>query len=584
MRAGKMLTRDGGVFIQGTLFFMLILLMQTPTLGDLSKRWVYLSGNLYVDNNLPKIESVLERAKKAGYNGVLFSDYKTFTWWQLEDAPRWRRNARRLRETTRKLEMELVVCVFPFGYADSLLWHDVNLASGMPIKDAPLQRIGDRLKPVETAAVTNGSFEAHQNNQAMQYAFQDDPGRGSFMDSAVKKEGAVSLRFENVGQANPHGNARICQKTAVKPWQHYRLRVWMKTEDLTGGEIKLLVMADGRVLQWQHLQIRPDGQYRYIDQVSRLTSDWVEQCVTFNSLQHDSVMIYAGIWGGRTGSIWWDDLRIEAVPALNILRRDSLPVTITGANGELYEEGVDFDPIVDPQLGQTPWPGSYDTRHDAPAIKTTPQSRIKEGQTVLLSGYHPVLVYSGQINCSLSEPKVFDLCRQQIVHTEDALQPDGYMMSHDEIRCAGWEPQQIKRFGSAGELLAFNVRTCSQILHEMAPDKTIYIWSDMFDPFHNAVDDFYLVHRSLAGSWEGLDQDIVVMKWGGGQRAAPGLKFFADRGHPQMIAGYYDSPVATDHAMWSTAMKGVPNVTGVMYTTWENDYSDLEAFASAWWD
>jgi hypothetical protein len=98
--------------------------------SGLSKRWVYVSSNLYVNENVQKIELLLQRAQKAGYNGVLFTDYKTFTWWQLDDAKRWRRNARKLRDITKELEMELVVCVFPFGYAGALLWHDVNPASG----------------------------------------------------------------------------------------------------------------------------------------------------------------------------------------------------------------------------------------------------------------------------------------------------------------------------------------------------------------------------------------------------------------------------------------------------------------------
>ena len=121
--------------------------------GEMSKQWVYVSSNLYVNENVGRIEELLRRAQKAGYNGVLFTDYKTFTWWQLDDAERWKRNAGKLREITTELEMELVVCVFPFGYAGSLLWHDVNLASGMPIREAPLVAVGDELRSVETAEI-----------------------------------------------------------------------------------------------------------------------------------------------------------------------------------------------------------------------------------------------------------------------------------------------------------------------------------------------------------------------------------------------------------------------------------------------
>ena len=38
--------------------------------------------------------------------------------------------------------------------------------------------------------------------------------------------------------------------------------------------------------------------------------------------------------------------------------------------------------------------------------------------------------------------------------------------------------------------------------------ETIYVWNDMFDPFHNAVNDYYLVRGDLKGSWEGLPKDV----------------------------------------------------------------------------
>lgn len=94
----------------------------------------------------------------------------------------------------------------------------------------------------------------------------------------------------------------------------------------------------------------------------------------------------------------------------------------------------------------------------------------------------------------------------------------------------------------------------------------------MFDPNHNARQNYYLVNNTLEGSWNGLDTRIVIMKWGGGSIGRPGLKFFADRGHKQMIAAYYDGDVEADHRMWAEATAGIPGIVGVMYTTWQDDY------------
>ena len=264
------------------------------------KRWVYMSNNLYVNENLPKIEAILKRAKAAGYNGLLFADFKTGTWWKLSYGARWKANAGRLRKMTRDLGMELCPAVFPFGYAGSILFHDVNLASGMPIRDAPLIARKGFLVPVQTAEISNGSFEDYRGQTAKGFRFQDGPGKSSFLDTQVVKHGKASLRFENIGKSHRHGNGRICLEIPVQPWQQYRLRIWMKAERLTGGYPQLLVLAGGRTLQYQHLSAVNGKRRTNIKGLRGLTMDWIEQSVTFNSLDNSKVMLYVGRKERRT--------------------------------------------------------------------------------------------------------------------------------------------------------------------------------------------------------------------------------------------------------------------------------------------
>lgn len=546
-------------------------------------RWVYVTSNLYVSDNLPKLDALFLRASKCGYTGVLFSDFKTMTWWKLDAADRWRANAGELRRLATQHGLELHLCVFPIGYSEALLWHDPNLAAGVPIRETPLVRKGHVLAPAQTAHFANGSFEKYRGHKALGYSFQDGAGQASFIDTKVVKHGSASLRFENPGKINRHGNARVCQEFRVKPWQQYRVRAWLKADRLTASMLQLLVMGDKRILQYQHLTVGKNGKRRHVGSPHNLTTDWVEQSVTFNSLEHDSVKLYAGVWGGRDGTFWWDDIRVEPAPTLNILRRPELPVILRGSDGTPYAEKRDYEPIVDPGLGARPWSGTYDTYHTPPPLRVPEGSRIAEGARVHMDGYHAALVYGAQVSCSLSAPAVFDLCAQQIRHLREAMRPDGYLMSHDEIRCAGWEPRRTERQRTTGQLLAKNAGMCFAIACKEDPGKPVCVWSDMFDPHHNAHEDFYLVKGTLADSWQGLHRDIVIMKWGGGERARKGLKFFAGRGHKQMIAAYYDGNVEQDHRMWTQAADGIDGVAGVMYTTWRSNYADLERFAEAWW-
>ena len=115
------------------------------------------------------------------------------------------------------------------------------------------------------------------------------------------------------------------------------------------------------------------------------------------------------------------------------------------------------------------------------------------------------------------------------------------------------------------------------LLRNAAPDARILVWSDMFDPHHNAIDNYYLVNGSLKGSWEGLDRSVTIMNWNFGHRDES-LAFFAQRGHHQIIAGFYDGPL-DEVGRWLDSARPVSNIDGFMYTTWRQDYSQLEAVA-----
>ena len=88
---------------------------------------------------------------------------------------------------------------------------------------------------------------------------------------------------------------------------------------------------------------------------------------------------------------------------------------------------------------------------------------------------------------------------------------------------------------------------------------------------------FTVISITYAVDYLGLDKDVIILPWYFEKRSES-LKFFADRGHKQVIAGYYDHrPEQVKE--WLTAAKALPDsVTGVMYTTWQNKYDDLESF------
>ncbi len=157
-----------------------------------------------------------------------------------------------------------------------------------------------------------------------------------------------------------------------------------------------------------------------------------------------------------------------------------------------------------------------------------------------------------------------------------------YFLSHDEIRVANWNEPERASGRTAGQQLAENVRHCAEIIRRINPQAKLCIWSDMFDPHHNAVKDFYLVNGDLAGSWEGLPKDTIIINWNSGKPALS-LKHFAERGHSQVLAGYYDAPPERIRNWLDAGKDNTKSLCGMMDTTWQSNFTDLEKFAAAAW-
>ena len=125
------------------------------------------------------------------------------------------------------------------------------------------------------------------------------------------------------------------------------------------------------------------------------------------------------------------------------------------------------------------------------------------------------------------------------------------------------------------------MRRCVEVVRGINPQAKLCVWSDMFDPHHNARDKFYLVQGNLAGSWDGLPDGMIVVNWNHGQ-AVKSLPFFGDQGFKQVLAGYYDSDPQRIRD-WLNLGGNTRGVSGVMYTTWTGNFDHLEAFAEAAW-
>ena len=168
--------------------------------------------------------------------------------------------------------------------------------------------------------------------------FGDASNQEEFLDKAAKilgidrdvfKSGHASLRISNFDRA-PKKTAGIEQEVSVHPYRCYRLRCWVKAENLNptdpfGSEnftLEVRGVSDGRRLQYLNPGVRP-------------SSDWQEVAVGFNTWGYDKVRIAPTVEGSGEGKFWIDDLRLEEVGLVNVLRRPGAPFRNTSPVREI---------------------------------------------------------------------------------------------------------------------------------------------------------------------------------------------------------------------------------------------------------
>lgn len=541
-----------------------------PAGAELADRWVYLATNFQVDQNVTDALALIERSAKAGYNGMVVADSKFMMWDRV--IPKYFDNVRKVRDSLRSHGMKCIASVCPVGYSGGIMGHDPNLAEGLPVIDAPFVARGGKLVPSDdSAAVANGSFEQYKGNAPAGWSFIDQPGKISFVDTDVKFEGKASLRMQDIGISDSvNGHGRAHQAIKVRPFRYYHVSAEIKTQDFEAAdEIRIAILAkDGTSLN-------------YYQPAVKKTQDWRRADITFNSLEFDEVRLYVGVWGGKGGKLWIDDVKIEPGGFNNVIRRDGAPLKIAAADGKTtYVEGKDFARVADPLMGMDPYAGAFTVWHKQPEIAVPAGSGIADGQTVLASYYHPAIVHSSQVMCCLCEPKVYDILRWQIQQVHKNLSPDGYFLQHDEIRSQGYDASCVGSGKTPGANLADNLARCVKMVRDEDAGKPLYVWSDMFDPNHNAkkAGRYYLVKGvgPWYESWKDFPQSLVVVNWA--QNDAKTLDFFAAMGNEQILAGYYDADPKRITQWLKLALK-VKGVRGVMYTTWRNNYKDMETFA-----
>lgn len=527
--------------------------------GEFREKAFLLSRNMAVPGNLPEMKRLIDAAADASYNVVYLRDSK-FTGVRLQDR-NYLANVKQIADHARNRSMKVILGIAPVGDVNMHLRFNPNFAEAAPVENAPYIVRGGRLVPGEDL-LRNVKSAAWlmKNRENIVYCAEE----GSFrMTGGKKKEYRISLPL------------------TVKPFQHYRFSCLIRTEGVPRNNgINLFV--DGGM---------PDGtrvslNYRHLTKWDRIgmTQKYIRYSITFNTLECRSITLYAGAWNLGEGIVRFKDFKLEPAGFINVVRRDTTPVIVTLQDGKtVCREGVDFQRIEDPRLGSSPRKGLFNDRHDAPEIQIPSGSRLKEGDRILVSYHHALLSQKSALFC-LSRPEFMELMKDDIRRLQTAVRPDGWLLNIDEVRAYGYDPDCVKSGKNAGEALACCVRELHGFLRKISPDSAVYMWNDMFCPYHNAQPGryYYFVRGrgSLAPSPDSLPKDIIIVNWLNSSDSAmrSSIRHFTQQGHWSIICpGYFDSFKPDLTAKLLALGKEEKGVIGFAYVTWTRNYKYLKS-------
>jgi hypothetical protein len=530
--------------------------------GASPQLWYLENSYLSSPSAVQQTEAIIDQAAAAGYTGVVMwdsgIDFLQYSWWN----PSYMKQVIQHAQSKGLAVMPLVA---PYGHSYDELIENPNMAEGQQVVGTQFQvdPTGKTLKVVNSfPGLVNSGFE---NGQTGWFSYGDP---GSSVDNTVAHTGSSSALIRNAPL-----NCRIAQSFAVQPWREYHMRMYYKTQSFSG---------------YSQVEVFADGNFSYnrVNQPVSMasTQDWTQWDYTFNSGPHTAMEILTGVWGGSQGSLWYDDITLEETALVYVLRGSGTPLTVYDPNNptHVFQENTDFGAISDTQFnGPTPY--FQDNWHQPMIVPVPSGSSLQPGQIVAMNWYAIQPVY-GDAGVSLTDPAALQWRSQNAAAVASVFtNPSGYMFGYDEMRHMNSTPSAKAMNMTPAQLLDWHFNQTYQLYRAINPSTPIYVWSDMFDPNHNAVNNYFLVEGDLTGSWTGLPSDVIMMNWNLGDLKTSATWFAtAPYVHRQVIAGYYDSGDGSGAATTELSqVAGIPGILGLMYTTFNNDYSQMANFANA---
>lgn len=476
--------------------------------------------------------NVVQRAHKAGYNGVILSAHLDLmhTWGNGSYLSNRVVQAKAFCDS---LGMDLVPMTWDVGYGGDC---PPNWFESRTVADLPYVRSGDRAIFDPPSVTVEGGPTAHMS-------FSGDVGRQMPM--------------------------RPTRRFKLRKGVRYVLTVRAKSTDVPESDlfqfIGFVPSANGKAAYYSSQKFPHDGK-------------WHDLVFPFEAKTDEEVTMVFGHWG-KVGRLELSDFKVRARGICGATRRDGIPFIVKdAASGVVYVEGRDYATVPPIKVrGEGEPLGPY-LELSIPA-----NSSIADGARLLVTADIPSRFGDGeraQYAACMSNEDWYKRAEMSARVIGNVLRPRRWFLCFDELRsansCAACRARNIDMAHLIGECLTRQ----REIVRKVSPDAVCYVWGDMLDPNHNAKEGYAFTHGSYDGIAGCIPKDLVIVPWWG-EKAAEQIEYWHANGFRVCPGAYYDCKDQKNERSWIKAAGLHPeSVTGFVFCTWRMNFDELENFAN----
>ncbi|MBU0507635.1 hypothetical protein KKH27_02185 [bacterium] len=315
--------------------------------------------------------------------------------------------------------------------------------------------------------ISNNGYEDWTNNRPNNWTTHSESWYAYVSrDAVVKRSGASSVKFS--GFSGTSVTPELRQLIRPGAWRAFKISFWYKTEGYVG---KIRAFDQGATIPYNK------STSWYGEFPTPTTTDWTKVEVVFCTFRLDSMYLFIGPYSATQGTVWLDDVSMEAIEPEKVVRRTDTPLEVYSQRTNLLlSEGIDYRVV---ETGEY----SYDRYVSQPRFERLSGGRLVVGDTIRVN-WSWAFRYQGvrQTNCfSQIEPLIE--YQDRIAVLDSVFRPDGFKIHINEVSYANYDDACTRRNLTPGALVGSYCRQMYQIIQARRPGAPVRIYGDPVDIF-----------------------------------------------------------------------------------------------------